>query len=203
MDERKKGTRRRGEILEAAILLAAWEELLETGYAKMTMESVATRAGTNKSVLYRRWSDKSELVIAAMHKNLPKITDEIPNTGNLRNDVYAYLQARIEPLKVVGTETIRGIIMEPVVWRRIIASIPQIIEQRSENKLTAAMAAILKNAELRGEIHLEKLTPRIISLPLDLLQYEVITKMQPVSDEAIVEIVDDIFMPLVHMQTGY
>jgi hypothetical protein len=96
----------------------------------------------------------------------------------------------------------RGIIMEPIVWRRLIASIPQIIEQRSENKLTAAMAAILKNAELRGEILLEKLTPRIISLPLDLLQYEALTKMQPVSDEALKEIVDDIFMPLVHMQAG-
>ena len=72
------------------------------------------------------------------------------------------------------------------------------IERRSENKLTAAMEAILKNAELRGEVSLEKLTPRIISLPLDLLQYEMITKLKPVSDEAIAEIVDNIFIPLIH-----
>ena len=198
MDEGKKGTRRRGEILKEAILLAAWEELLETGYTNMTMESVATRAGTNKSVLYRRWSDKSELVIAAIHKNLPKMTEEIPNTGNLRDDVYAYLQARVEPLKLIGVQTIRGLIMEPLVWHRLIASMPQMAERRSENKLTAPMATILKNAELHGEIRLKKLTPRIISLPLDLLQYEVITKMEPISDEALAEIVDDIFMPLIH-----
>jgi AcrR family transcriptional regulator len=198
MDERKKGTRRRGEILEEAILLAAWGELSETGYTNMTMESVATRAGTNKAVLYRRWDNKTELVIAAMHKYLPKITNEIPNTGNLRSDVYAYLHARVEPLKTIGAQTIRGLIMEPVVWRTIIASMPQMIERRSENKMTAAMAEILKNAELRGEIRLEKLTPRLISLPLDLLQYELITKLEPVSEEAIAEIVDDIFMPLIH-----
>lgn len=198
MDEQKKGTRRRGEILEEAILLATWEELLETGYTDMTMESVATRAGTNKSVLYRRWADKSELVIAAIHKNLPKVTNEVPNTGNLRDDVYAYLHARVEPLKTVGAQTIRGLIMEPVVWRNIIASMPKIIKLRSENKMTTAMAEILKNAELRGEISLEKLTPRIISLPLDLLQYELITKLEPVSDEVIAEIVDDIFMPIIH-----
>lgn len=199
MDERKKGTRRRGEALEEAILHAAWEELSETGYTNMTMESVATRAGTNKSVLYRRWADKSELVIAAIHKNLPKITKEIPDTGNLRDDVYAYLHARVEPLKTIGVETIRGLIMEPVMWHKLIASMPQIIERRSEGRLTEAMTAILKNAELRGEIRFEKLTPRIISLPLDLLQYELITKLEPVSDEAIAEIVDDIFMPLIRI----
>jgi len=199
MDKRKKGTRRRGEVLEEAILHSAWEELSETGYTHMTMESVATRAGTNKSVLYRRWSDKSELVIAALRKYyFPKITNEIPDTGNLRGDVYAYLHTRVEPLKTIGTETIRGLIMEPVIWRMIIASMPQIIERRSENKMTAAMTTILKNAELRGEVCLKKLSPRIISLPLDLLQYELITKLEPVSDEAIEEIVDDIFMPLIH-----
>lgn len=197
MDKQKKGTRRRGEVLEEAILLAAWEELSETGYTQMTMESIATRAGTNKSVLYRRWTDKAELVIAAVRKYLPKITNEVPNTGDLRSDVYAYLQARIEPLKTIGTETVRGLIMEPVVWRMIIASMPQMIERRAESKRTVAMAAILKNAELRGEIRLEKLTPRIISLPIDLLQYELITKLEFVSDEAIAEIVDDIFMPLI------
>lgn len=199
MDERKKGTRRRGKVLEEAILHATWEELLETGYTQMTMENVATRAGTNKSVLYRRWSDKSELVMAALRKYLPKITNEIPNTGNLRSDVYTYLRERVEPLKTIGAETIRGLIMEPVVWHTIIAAMPQMIERRSKsNKLTAAMTTILKNAELRGEVNLEKLTPRIISLPLDLLQYELITKLEPVSDEAIAEIVDDIFMPLIH-----
>lgn len=199
MDERKKGTRRRGEILEEAILLAAWEELSETGYTNMTMESIATRAGTNKSVLYRRWSDKCELVIASLRKYyFPKITNEIPNTGNLRSDVYTYLHSRVEPLKTIGAETMRGLMMEPVVWRNIIASMPQIIERRSESKMTTAMTAILKNAVLRGEISPEKLTPRIISLPLALLQCELITKLEPVSDEAITEIVDDIFMPLIH-----
>lgn len=198
MDERKKDTRRRGEILEEAILHAAWEELSETGYTNMTMESVATRAGTNKAVLYRRWDNKTELVIAAGHKYLPKITNDIPNTGNLRNDVYAYLHGLMEPLKLIGAQTFRGLIMEPVVWRMIIAAIPQMIERRSENKLTTAMAAILKNEELRGEIRLEKLTPRIISLPLNLLQFELISKLEPISDEAIAEIIDDIFMPLIH-----
>jgi len=54
----------------------------------------------------------------------------------------------------------------------------------------------MKNAELRGEIRLEKLSPRIILLPFNLLHYELITK-QEISDTTIAEIVDDIFMPLI------
>lgn len=198
MNEQKKDTRRRGEVLEEAILLAAWDELSKTGYTHLTMENVASRAGTNKAVLYRRWANKSDLVIAALHKYLPKFTNEIPNTGNLRDDVYAYLHLLAEPLKPIGAQTIKGLITEQF-GSTIMASMPQVIQPRSESKLTAAMTTILKNAELRGEVRLENLTTRIISLPLDLLRYEVITRQEPVSDTTIVEIVDDIFMPLVHL----
>ena len=197
MDEQKKNTRRRGEILEEAIMNATWDEMLETGYTSMTMESIATRAGTNKSVLYRRWADKSALVIVAIHKNLPRITNEIPDTGNLRDDVYAYLYMRIGPLKMIGPETVKGLMMEPMVWRNLIAAMPQMMEQRSENKLAAAMTAILKNAELRGEVCLEKLSPYIISLPINLLTFEIISKMGAISDTIVTEIVDDVFIPLV------
>ena len=201
MSEQKKETRRRGEVLEEAILNAAWEELTKVGYTQLTMESVATRAGTNKSVLYRRWADKSELVMAALHRHLPKIIDDIPNTGNLSSDMYAYLHVRIEPIRAIGAETIKGLMMEPLVWRMIISSLPHMLERRSENKMTV-MKAILKNAELRGEVRLETLSPRIISLPWDLLISEMITKQGPVSDDVIAEIVDDIFLPLIYASTA-
>jgi AcrR family transcriptional regulator len=201
MDEQKKSTRRRGEILEEAILQAAWDELSDVGFTHLTMEGVAARAGTNKAVLYRRWANKADLVIAALRKYLPKFTDEIPNTGNLRDDVYAYLHGLVEPLKSIGVQTIRGLMTEPqgsTLFRHLIASLPQLSQRRSESKIMASMTAILKNAELRGEVQLEKLTPRIISLPLELLRNEIITRQEPISDKAIEEIVDDIFVPLVH-----
>ncbi len=200
MDVQKKGTRRRGEILEEAILDATMDELVENGYSHLTMESAAVRAGTNKAVLYRRWANKSELVIAALRKWIPTINiSDIPDTGSLRDDVVAYLRARVEPVKTIGAQTIRGLMMEPQVWRTLVASMPQIVQRRSENKedkITAAMMTIMKNAELRGEIRLEKLSPRIILLPFNLLHYELITK-QEISDTTIAEIVDDIFMPLI------
>ena len=58
-------TRRRGEALESALLDAAWDELQAAGYAGLTFEAVADRAGTSRAVLYRRWRNRADLVVAA------------------------------------------------------------------------------------------------------------------------------------------
>ena len=43
--------RRRGKVLEDAVLDAAWSELTGGGYASFTKEAVATRAHTSRPVL--------------------------------------------------------------------------------------------------------------------------------------------------------
>src|SRR5580700_7651983 len=88
---RRTRQRRRGEELEAALLEAAWEELVEAGFAKMTMESVAARAKTGVAVLYRRWPNKEDLVLAAIRHFRAAHPIDIPDTGSLRDDMIALL----------------------------------------------------------------------------------------------------------------
>src|SRR5271154_4390382 len=76
--------RRRGEELEAALLDAAWEELAEVGFAKLTMESVAARAKTGIAVLYRRWAGKDDLALAAIAHYGRTHPFDLPDTGSLR-----------------------------------------------------------------------------------------------------------------------
>src|ERR1700758_350552 len=85
--------RRRGEELEAALLEAAWDELAEAGFPKLTMESVAARAKTGVAVLYRRWPNKDELVLAAIRHYGETRPVEVPDTGTLRGDLLALLSA--------------------------------------------------------------------------------------------------------------
>lgn len=194
---RTSGTRRRGKMLEDSILEAAWEELSDEGYNHFTMDGVAARAKTSKAVIYRRWAKKTDLVIAAIRKFiLPQNTFEEPDTGSLRDDVFAYLKGIVKPLQAIGAETIQGLVAE-YLDKDFISSIPQIVRRGPESKLSASMITILKHAEAREELKLEKISPRIISLPADLLRFEIITTYEPVSDEVISELVDDIFMPLI------
>lgn len=61
-----KAQRRRGPELDEAILQAVWDELSTKGYGGLTLDSVASRAGTSRPVLHRRWKSRSELVMAAL-----------------------------------------------------------------------------------------------------------------------------------------
>ena len=83
--------RRRGEELENALLDAAWEELATAGFASLTMESVAARAKTGVAVLYRRWPNKDDLVLAAIDHYRRTHPVETPDTGTLRGDLLALL----------------------------------------------------------------------------------------------------------------
>ena len=195
-EENPTRSRRRGETLEAAILQAAWDELSDVGYDHLTMEGVAARAKTNKAVLYRRWANKAKLVSAASLKFVPRPSNEIPDTGDLRSDVLALLLGIARPLQAIGARTIHGLMVEQL-GPELISSLPQILQRGTENRLSSSLRTILKNAELRGEVNLEKISLRVISLPADLLRYEILITQEPISDKAIVEIVDDIFMPLV------
>jgi AcrR family transcriptional regulator len=48
----------RGPKVRAAVLAATLEELAAVGYAALTVDDVARRAGVHKTTIYRRWEDR-------------------------------------------------------------------------------------------------------------------------------------------------
>lgn len=58
--------RPRSERARLAILRAAGELLDEGGLASVTMEGVAARAGVGKPTVYRHWSNRQEVAMAAL-----------------------------------------------------------------------------------------------------------------------------------------
>jgi hypothetical protein len=74
---------RGGEVeREDALLDAAWDELREVGYARLTMEGIAQRARTSRPVLARRWPTRHQLVVAALRRHRPMLSGEVPDTGS-------------------------------------------------------------------------------------------------------------------------
>jgi AcrR family transcriptional regulator len=68
-----------------AILEATLDVLVETGYAKLSIEAVAQRAGVHRPAVYRRWPTKLDLVAAAMSSIAPAVA--APTTGDTREDL--------------------------------------------------------------------------------------------------------------------
>ena len=65
-----------------------------------------------------------------------------------------------------------------------------------------AMQIVLDRAVARGEIDPGRLSPRIASLPLDLVRHDLIMNRSPVPDPALIEIVDRVFLPLLRGEPG-
>lgn len=179
-------TRRRGAALEDALLQATWDELTESGYANLTMDRVAERAGTSKAVIYRRWPKRVELVIAAYRRHVGSIRDAIPDTGNLREDLLAVLHRLRQRYDDIGPDIINGVISERRYIPDEVASI-----------LPEVMMTLLNRAADRGEIRLGRVTPRMAAVPGDLLRHQLLLTQEPATDAVLAEWVDDIFLPLV------
>ncbi|WP_329123951.1 TetR/AcrR family transcriptional regulator [Streptomyces sp. NBC_01465] len=79
--------RRRGPVLERAILEAALEQLSTVGWSGLTMEGVAAGAQTGKAAVYRRWPSKEDLVVDALQAGLPDL-DQADDFGSIREDLY-------------------------------------------------------------------------------------------------------------------
>jgi AcrR family transcriptional regulator len=185
-------TRRRGEALESALLDAAWDELQEAGYAGLTMEAVADRAGTSRAVLYRRWRSRPDLVIAAIRSHRPMLSGEIPDTGSLRGDVLALLLRMSSRLAQIGTETVYGLLGDYLGDAAQFARSQQDVLHMSAE----VMETILKRAADRGEAR-SGVDRRIATLPTDLFRNELFRSRTPPSEGTLVEIVDNVFLPLV------
>jgi AcrR family transcriptional regulator len=78
----------RSARVREAILDAAFSELIDSGYAALSVEAVAARAGVNKTTIYRRWPTLDDLLVDALmewsHDALPA-----QETGSIETDLLA------------------------------------------------------------------------------------------------------------------
>jgi AcrR family transcriptional regulator len=83
--------RPRDPKLDAVITGATLELLADIGFAALTIEAVATRAGVGKATLYRRWPGKEQLVIDAV-RTLSEDPDPDTSAG-ARDELVGLLEA--------------------------------------------------------------------------------------------------------------
>ncbi|GAA1868033.1 TetR/AcrR family transcriptional regulator [Actinomadura bangladeshensis] len=188
--------RRRGAEPEAALLDAAWDELVEAGFAKLTMESVAARAGTGIAVLYRRWANKDELVLAALEHHRDSHPVGIPDTGTLRGDLVAALtgmgEARAAFFVTLAATAFSGLLADTGLT-------PAQVRDRimGDQRLTRVQT-IYQRARDRGELDLDRIPAAVLALPFDLVRHDLLMDLEPLKPARIQSIVDDLFLPHVH-----
>jgi AcrR family transcriptional regulator len=192
--EADKTGRRRGAELEDAILDAAWRELVERGYPGLTLEGVARRAGTSRPVLYRRWPSRIALTTAALGRYMVQNPIVVPDLGSVRDEICLFLRQMSDRVRPDMVRLVFDMQRDLADEHSSLADMRAHLRARIGG--ADGMQAILARAVGRGEIDAARLTPRIASLPTDLARHEILMSFQPLSDQAIRQIVDEVFLPL-------
>ncbi|MYS20002.1 transcriptional regulator, TetR family [Streptomyces sp. DvalAA-14] len=144
--DRGRGGRSRDTSRDDALRRAALDLVTEIGYDRMTMDAVAARAAAGKATVYRRWSNKAELVGDALaHQHADGV---VPDTGSLRGDLAAF-----------GESLFSG--QDPLYKARLITGLASAVLADPELRRTfetlvppteRAVATIVDRAVARGEI---------------------------------------------------
>ena len=161
------------------------------------MDRVAIRSRTSKAALYRRWSGRAELVLDACGKR--GILDvDVPDTGDLRTDVLDLLRQVAARLATPIGGIVRGLLAET-------ARDPELsglLRERMHKAGPASILAVLERAVERGEVDPSVLGSRRATVATELLRNEFLLFGAPIEDASIIDIVDEVYLPLIRRSGG-
>ncbi|WP_374982954.1 TetR/AcrR family transcriptional regulator [Streptomyces fradiae] len=136
------------EDVTEAIRAAVFEELAAVGFARMSIEGIARRAGVGKTAVYRRWKSKLSLVLdlltAFAADGLPA-----PATGSLHGDVRALLEVAAHALRhPVASQVIPDLLVEAARHPEITDAVRAVLLDGQRG----VVASVVRDAVARGEL---------------------------------------------------
>lgn len=102
-DPARRNAASRRAILDATVAIAG-----EVGYAALTVEAVAARAGVGKQTIYRWWPSKGAVLFDALLERAADGPDgvQLPDTGDLPGDLRTTLRAIVAELADPATDRV-------------------------------------------------------------------------------------------------
>ncbi|SEU40652.1 TetR/AcrR family transcriptional regulator [Nonomuraea wenchangensis] len=140
---------RRSQRSRQAILTAARELITEMGYAKLSIEAIAARAGVGKQTIYRWWPSKGAVVLdafLALSEAGPEQDMALPDTGDLEADLKVVMRATVAefadpafeaPIRALNTE----IINDPALAAQYQEKLAGPVDEAKKERLRSAQRA--------------------------------------------------------------
>ncbi|MFJ8086433.1 TetR/AcrR family transcriptional regulator [Streptomyces sp. NPDC096205] len=153
------------EDVTEAIRAAVFEELAAVGYARMSIEGIARRAGVGKTAVYRRWRSKLHLVLdivsAIAVQGLPA-----PDTGSLEGDLRLLYEVTARALRhPVASQIIPDLQAEAARNPEIAELMQKALREGQEGVALKIVAAAERRGEIRTGVD-DELALDLISGPL-------------------------------------
>lgn len=183
--------RRRGEVLIRAIHEAVVAEVVEAGLGQLTMEGIARRAATAKTVLYRRWSTPFELLIDALGEAYP-VEVPTPAADDLRADLVTALTLLTEWMATPAATAVLAITSERERYPELAETLwDKVFDPRGGTFTTT----VLRWYASRGRLDPARLTPITTQIGEALVFKLAIDNGRIPSADEIAAIVDEALLP--------
>ena len=157
--------RRRDPAIDAAILTATRQLLVEVGYANLSMEAVAARAGVTKPTLYLRYPTRAVLVFEACFGKTK--TRELPATGSIRADLCeAYRWAVDEFAAPEARAAIPGLLSEVAANAELSALIRGVVIGPEYARVRDQLELAQERGEIRADVDLDLVIDAFIGTAL-------------------------------------
>ncbi len=174
---------------EAELLAVTLQLLQEHGYDGLTVDAVAGAARASKATVYRRWSSKAELVLAAFNEGVRQAAVP-PNTGTLRGDLLKLGETCGQQMRQHAS-TIRAVLVEASRHPALNDALQhQFLDQRK-----ALIQHILRQAIDRGEIDESVVTDELWDLLPGYLIFRSILPGRPPTRHTVQVLVDEVILP--------
>ncbi|WP_433217146.1 TetR/AcrR family transcriptional regulator [Microtetraspora malaysiensis] len=144
---RKPNPARRSERSRQAVLDAARDLVSELGYAKVSIEAIAARAGVGKQTIYRWWPSKGAVIFdsfLALSESEEGMS--LPDTGDLEADLKIVMRATVAefadpafeaPIRALNTE----IIGDPALAAQYREKLAGPVDEAKKERLRSAQRA--------------------------------------------------------------
>ncbi|MGQ4413926.1 TetR/AcrR family transcriptional regulator [Streptomyces sp. SAS_269] len=172
-DETPKRPRRRApagaavlrEDVTEAIRAAVFEELAAVGYARMSIEGIARRAGVGKTAVYRRWRSKLHLVLDVVSA-MAVLGLPVPDTGSLEGDLRLLYGVTSRALRhPVASQIIPDLQAEAARSPEIAEALQKAVRDGQDSVASKIVAAAERRGEVRSGVDAD-LALDLISGPL-------------------------------------
>ncbi|MET9292070.1 TetR/AcrR family transcriptional regulator [Streptomyces sp. NPDC003077] len=133
--------------MRAAVLEATMAELTRTGYAALTVEGVAQRAGVHKTTVYRNWKTSDDLVADALTTHFA-VDVPIPDTGAVESDLRALARSLVATMTTRAGRALLATVLSEAVRVPRLADIKQAL---FDDRFRRAEPVVTRAVE-RGEL---------------------------------------------------
>ena len=191
--------RRRGPVLERAILEAALEQLSTVGWSGLTMEGVASGAQTGKAAVYRRWPSKEDLVADALQSGLPTL-DEAADHGSIRQDLFELCRRVRDAMYSRAGFAMRSVLHEcdTTTAERFHGVIVRGVIEPS-NRL---FREVVCRGVTRGDVRPDITSDLVLEVIPGLMMYRSKVCGSEWPDEDVAEMIDQVMVPLLRPRSG-